>query len=123
MKKLMALVIAVMALAGCASSSLLPQMQKWDTHDQILGGMFIAECTWDMYDTKRHVFDHPDEWEEQNPLVHNKSQMVALGLISIWSGLFGVDKLENARTPLLIFLNILKWGGGRREHKIIKMSR
>lgn len=107
MKYLMVLLIL---LTGCASSPLLPQMQKWETHDQILGSVFIAECAWDAYETN-HLFNHPDKFKEHNPYIKNKRDAAVFGTLGMYTGLMVADGFPEIRTPLLGFLCIVEFGG------------
>lgn len=130
MRYLTVLLIILIASSGC---SMLPQMQNWDTKDQILGGIFIAEVIWDAHETntfiKRQgraydIQNHPDgstTWKERaretNPFVKNKTSALVWGIAGTYFVLKGADILPEIRTGWLIGFDAIHWGGAGSRYR------
>jgi len=106
---------------------MMPQMQNWNTRDQVLGSLFIAECIWDGNETNKFInkqytvkyITNPDgsitkheHWDrEVNSFVHNRTSAVVFGISGMYLGLKSADILPEIRFPLLLGLDFSIWGG------------
>jgi len=104
----------------------MPQMQNWNTRDQIAGSLFIAECIWDGYETNKFIrhsgrvrtVTYPDgstdtyrHAKDVNSFVHNRTSAVVYGISGLYLGLKTADIIPEIRFGLLFGLDFFCWGG------------
>ncbi len=115
MKKLMALVIAVTALAGCVS----PQhIKKWEKRDKILLGTLVSLSAIDGLQTNSNIKRLPKGIKEDNNLITSKTSIWVYGISTLYGITFLADRIKPLRTPILLYPIYIEYGIVRKNQRL-----